>query len=152
MSPDALWVWVALGLAATAFLGVATGFPTTPPPEASAAANAIDAVAASGSAATATHPVLADSVRLGPHRVALRNGAGSSSAALAYGPVVVVGGRDGLAAVLDGAWPGRIFDGEAAFRRALAAARDRTPTWRGADSIHVRHVSWRGVDVTLVGT
>jgi hypothetical protein len=152
MSPDALWTWIALGLAAVAYLGVATGFPTTPPPDANAAANAIDAVAAGGTAASATHSVLAERVRIGRHRVTLRNAAGSASATLAYGPVVAVEEGGDLAAVLRGVWPGDVFDSEGAFRRALASARNRTAAWERIDALRVRHVTWRSVDVTLVGT
>ncbi|MFB6217855.1 MAG: hypothetical protein ABEH77_01560 [Halobacteriaceae archaeon] len=150
MSPDTLSVWVALSVAAAAFLGVAVAFPTAPPPDAAAAAATVDTVAAADYPASATHPVAADAARVGPRRIALRNAGGRATATLVYGPVVPVD-DGGLARVLAGEHPGTVFESAAAFRRAASRARNRTPVWRSVDSLDVRRVTWQGSDVTLVG-
>lgn len=151
MSPDAISVWVATGVAAAAFLGVASGFPTAPPPDATGVANTVDGVAAAAYPTTATHTVAADGVRIGPRRIALRNDAGTATATFAYGPVVPVTPGTPLGAVLRGKPPASVFPDGAAFRRVTAGARNRTVGWTPADSVRVRRVTWEGVDVVLVG-
>lgn len=151
MSPDTISVWVATGVAAAAFLGVATSFPTVPPPDATGVANTVDRVAAAEHPTTATHEVAADAVWIGERRIALRNDAGTASAAFAYGPVVPVAAGTRLADVLRGTPPATTFDGDTAFRRAIDRARNRTVGWTSADRVRVRRVSWEGIDVTLVG-
>lgn len=147
---DSLATWVALALAGTAFLGAALALPTAPPPDAAALAEAVDAVAASEHDATATREVAADEVRVGPHRVALRSDGGTAGAAF-VARVTPVRPDTRLAAVLRDGDPESVFSTPGAFLRAASSARNRTSVWRTADTLHVRHVTWREVDVVLVG-
>lgn len=151
MFPDALSVWVATGVATAAFLGVALAVPTSPPPAATAAADTVDRVAAADYPSTATHPLTADAVRVGPRQISLRSESGTATAMFAYGPVVPVPDRGKLADVLRGTPPSEEFNGTVAFRRAVTRARNRTPRWKPTDSLRVRRVSWGEIDVTLVG-
>jgi hypothetical protein len=149
---DSWYRWLGVAGASLAVLGAAVGLPTGAGPDAAAAATTIDSVAASTHPGVAEHPLSADRVRLGAGTVALRSDGHTATATLSYGPVTPV--RDGtrLAAVLAGTPPSRVFDSPAAFARAAAAARNRTPVWRRAGGgVLVRRVSWEGVDVTLVG-
>lgn len=148
---DAIHVWMALALASAAFFGIALGSPSTPPPDAAAVAATVNAVAASPHAGSGTHPVQADEIRLDSHRLALRNAGGAAHATLLVAVVPVPPGGP-LAAVLRGAPVRRIFATPAAFRRTADRARNRTIDWRPAgDRVLVRHVTWEGIDVTLVG-
>lgn len=151
-APVETWyLWVGLALVSVAALSIAASLPRAPPPNALSVAETVDAVAASSHAATATHPLDADAVRLGPYRVWLRNGGATSHATFALGPVTPVRKGTPLWDVLCGTPPGEAFDSPMAFRRATAKARDRDPEWRSLAELRVRSVSWEGVDVTLVG-
>lgn len=149
---DAWYVWLGVAAASVAVAGVAVDLPARPPPDAAAAAAAVDAVAAGGHAATTTHPLRATAVRVGPRRIALRNAAGTASAAFAFGPVTPAAPDDRLRRVLRGAPPSRVFASPAALRRAAAAARAGDPRFRPTDGrLRVRRVRWGEVDVTLAG-
>lgn len=152
---DAWYVWVGLSLASVGALGAATSLPTAPPPDATSAARVVDGVAGSPYAATGEHPLArTDEIRLSPSSIGLRGPEGVAHASFRDGPVTPVGRSDRLRRVLDGSPPGREFDGPDALRAAARTARvrARTPSWRPApDTLRVRHVTWRGVDVTLVG-
>lgn len=149
---DGLYAWVGLTVASAALVGVAVGLPTAPPPDAAGLADTVDRTAASEYTASATHPVDAESVRLTPERVGLRNDAGTVHAEFVYGPVTPVAGA-ALRAVLDGAPPSRVFASPGGLQRAVAAARERDHEWRHVDGpIVVRHVVWEGEHVTLVGS
>ncbi|WP_256298777.1 DUF7283 family protein [Haloarchaeobius salinus] len=151
--PDVWYTWVAVAVASVAVAGVATDLPTRPAPDASAAADTVDAVAGSSYPSSAEHPLDADRVRLRPHRLALRTDGETSHATFAFGPVVPVGGDDALTRVARGVPPGRAFDSLAAFREAVEAARERAADadWRPADDqLVVRHLEWGELDVTLV--
>jgi hypothetical protein len=149
---DAWYAWLGLSVATLAVFGVATAFPATPAPDAAGLAETIDPVATSDYDTTARHPVTARTVRLGPRRVGLRNDAGTTHATLAY-PVVPVEGGTPLDRVLRGAAPPTTFESPQAFARAAETARERPPQWRPAgEAVVVRHLTWVGVDVTLVGT
>ncbi|MFB6097146.1 MAG: hypothetical protein ABEJ74_07140 [Haloferacaceae archaeon] len=149
---DGWYAWLGLAAVSLLLLGTALALPTAPPPSAERAAATVDRVAASGHDASATLPLDAEAVRLGPRRIALRSNAGTGHATLAYGPATPVTPESPLAAVLDGAPPSSQFGSRASFARAAASARNRTPAWRPAgDEFRVRHVAWRGVEVTLVG-
>ncbi|NHN47447.1 hypothetical protein G9464_07540 [Halostella sp. JP-L12] len=148
---DTWYLAVGVALAGVAFAGVAADLPTRAPPDAAGAAATIDAVAASERPGTAEHPVDAPEIKLGPHRVALRNGGGTASETFAYGPVTPVTDGGPLATVLRGRDPVRVFPSPDALRRAAAAARERDPEWRRADGrIVVRTITWEGTRVTLV--
>jgi hypothetical protein len=152
---DVWYVWVGLSLASAGALGAATALPTTPPPDATGAARVVDGVAGSPYAATGEHPLAhAEAVRLSPTSIGLRSHDGAAHASFRSGPVVPVGQSTRLRRVLDGTPPGRVFDDTDSLRYAVREARERArdPAWRPApDTLRVRHVTWRGVDVTLVG-
>jgi hypothetical protein len=148
---DAWYSWVGLSLASFALLGVVTALPTTAPPDATAVANTVDRVAASDHETTAEQPVDATAVRLGPHRVGLRNDGGTAHASYAFGPVTPVSEGSPLQRVLYGRPPGEVFDSQRAFHQALVTARTAEPTWESVErTVVVRRVSWEGVDAVLV--
>lgn len=149
---DAWYAYVGVAAVSCAALGVAVGLPTAAPPDAGVAAAAVDRVAAAPHAARASQPLRAESVRLRRSGVALRGPGGTDRATFAYGPVTPVERNSRLGRVLTGAPPGRVFSSPAAFRRAVATARERRPRWRAAGSrIVARTLGYGGVDVTLVG-
>jgi len=149
---DAWYVWLGLSLASIALLGVGATLPTAPPPAAADAADTVDRTAATAHPATAEHPLDAEKVRIGPRRLGLRNDAGTTHAAFAFGPVTPVTGSRALRAILRGAPPNSRFDAGSALCAAGTDARNRTPRWRPVDGpLIVRHIVWEGCDVTLVG-
>lgn len=149
---DAWYVWLGLAVASGAALTTASALPAAPPPDAAGAAETVDSVAASPHAATGEHPLSnAESVRVGRDTVSLRGPGGTRHAELGYGPVTSVGGDERLVSVLAGTPPDHVFESPTAFERALADARDTEPRWRATDTLHVRSVSWEGVDAVLVG-
>jgi hypothetical protein len=149
---DAWYAWLGLSAAALVVLGVVTSLPTAPPPDASGVAETVDAVATTEYDTAASRALDAQTIRIGPRRIGLRNDAGTTHATLGYRVVSVT--RDArLVRVLRGETPESSFDSSTAFERAVSAARARDPAWRPAgDYLVVRHVPWGGVDVTLVGT
>lgn len=151
--PVAGWYgWLGASLVAAGLLSVAATLPTAPPPDAGGVAESVDAAAASDYAGTATFDLDdADRLRLTSRGVTLAGEGGRRHATFRYGPVTPV--REGrLAHVLADGRPARQFATPAALAAAARTARDREPRWRTApDRLRVRHVTWRGVDVTLVG-
>jgi len=148
---DAWYVWFGTAVAAATMLGVAGSLPTTAPPDATAAANVVDSVAAADAPTTGEAPLDASEVRLGPHRVGLRRGGSAAHASFAFGPVTPVVDGSRLQRVLYGTPPEQVFDSREAFRQALVDARTREPAWRHVGrTLVVRRVVWEGVDVTLV--
>jgi hypothetical protein len=151
---DSWYAWLGLAATSVALVGAAGSLPARPPPDAAGLADSLDRVAVADAPASAEHPLSAERVRIGPDRVALRNGAGTARARLAFGPVTPVGPDAALTDVLHGTPPERAFPDRAAFAAAARRARERgrNATWRPApDSVTVRRVSWGEVDVTLVG-
>jgi hypothetical protein len=149
---DVPHVGVALGVVGLTLLGVVTALPAEPTPDANAVGETVDRVAASAHPTMATHPLTADAVKLGPRGVSLRSEGGTSHADFAYGPVTPVTGDGPLRRVLRGVPPDQVFDSPRAFERAAATARRADPVWReGGDRLHLRHLSWGDVRVTLVG-
>jgi hypothetical protein len=149
---DTWYLTVGVALAGVAFFGVATDLPTHAPPDTAAAADTVDAVAASEAPGTAEHPISADRVLIGSDRIALRGDGGTGHATFDHGPVTPVSDGTQLEAVLEGADPSQAFTSQTDFKRAVADARDREPTWESTDGrIVVRNVSWGGPNVTLVG-
>ncbi|MFB6077343.1 MAG: hypothetical protein ABEJ80_00010 [Halarchaeum sp.] len=149
---DTLPVWTALTLAAAATLALVLAVPASPPPDATAVANAVDAVAASDHAAARTLHVAADA-RVRPTRLALRNDAGTAHATLRA--AVTPASTPALRRVLDGDPPSAVYDSPAAFARAARDARERARTgakWLPTDGdLRVRRVALGGEDVTLLG-
>lgn len=151
---DAWYVWVGLAAVALVLLGTVAALPTRPPPDAAGAVNAVDAASVATPPASATVAVDARAVSLTPHRLTLRNRAGTATAAFAYGPVTPVSPDSPLRAVLRGEEPSAVFDDREAFRQALVEARAAATgeEWTTvAGPIRVRHVRMGTVDATLVG-
>lgn len=149
---DAWYVWLGVAVASLAVFGVVTSFPTTPAPDARAVAETVDTVATSEYDTTASHTLDARWTRLGPRGIGLRNDAGTAHATFGY-PVVPVPEDTRLDRVVHGAPPTAVFSSPRGFEQAVETARSPEPTWRPAGQyLLVRHVSWEGVDVTLVGT
>ncbi|WP_049935821.1 DUF7283 family protein [Haloplanus natans] len=149
---DAWYVWLGLSLASVALVGVGATLPTAPPPAAGDAADTVDRTAATAHPTTAEHPLDARSIRIGPRRIGLRNDAGTTHAAFAFGPVTPAVASRALRAVLRGAPPESRFASGEALCDAGHAARQGAPEWRPVDGpLIVRHVVWEGCDVTLVG-
>lgn len=150
---DATYYWLGLAVASLVVVGVAADLPTRPPPDAAAAANTVDALAASAYAGTATHPIEARSVRLTARSIGLRTSAGATHATFAFGPITPAGPHEGLAAVARGAPPSERFDSPAALAAAAERARAdaRDARWQEApEELVVRRVNWGDVRVTLV--
>ena len=149
---DTWYLWLGVATTSLVAFGVATSLPTTPPPDAERAAATIDSVATSQYDAMGQQPLDATAVRLGPHRLGLRNDGGTTHAAFAYGPVTPVQPGSTLERVLEGAPPERVYTNASRFRAAAAAARNGSREWdRTGGRLLVRHVTWGEVDVTLVG-
>lgn len=149
---DAWYVWLGLAVASVAVFGVVTSLPTAPPPDAPGVAETVDRVATADYDTTAVHAVDATEVRLGPRRIGLGNDAGTTHATLAY-PVVPTRPGTSLGRILRGTPPADAFPSPAAFDHAVTAAEERPPRWRPAgDALVVRHLSWHGREITLVGT
>jgi hypothetical protein len=127
---DAVYYWVGLSVVSLALVGVATDLPTRPPPDATAVANTVDAIAASTYDATAEHPLSASQIRLTPYAIGLRSDAGASHATFAFAPVTPVGPGTQLGSVASGTPPEQAFDDPAAF--AAAAERARASSTDGA--------------------
>jgi len=152
-SPEATYWFLGLAAASLVVVGVAADLPTRPPPDAAAAANTVDALAASDYAGTATHPIDATAVRVTPESLSLRTNAGTTHATFAFGAVTPAPPDSPLAAVARGVPPSERFDSPQALADAAAAARQDATTagWRPAqDSLRVRRVNWGEVRVTLV--
>lgn len=149
---DAWYTWLGVAVVSVLALGTAVSVPTAPPPDAAAAADAVDRTATSQYDATAEIPVGADELRIDPHRIGLRNNAGTAHASFIYGPVTPVTADSRLDAVLHGAAPSQQFESARELRSARASTDADSARWRSTDGVVlVRHVSWAGVDVTLVG-
>jgi len=148
---DAIPTWLGVAVLSIVALGVALSFPTAPPADASAAAAAVDSVAASEGAASAFHPVGVERVRLAREGLALEGPRGEATAGYAFGPVTPVPDGTALYRVLAGTAPDAVFDSPAALALAVEAARARAPVRAETERLRIRHVRWGEVDVTLVG-
>jgi hypothetical protein len=150
---DAWYCWLGVAAAGLVVAGVAVELPARPAPDAAAAADTVDAVAAATYQTTAEHPLDARQIRIGPSRLSLRGAGGTAHAAFAFGPVVPVTTGMALHRVALGEPPSVVFDSPAEFARALARAREsaRGSDWRSAPNrIVVSRVHWEGTNVTLV--
>lgn len=149
---DAWYTWLGVATVSAAALTVVLGVPATAPPDATAAADAIDEVATSPPGATATHPLGAEQLRLDRRRIGLRGPGGAAHAALAFGPMTPALADERLAAVLRGSPPSTAFEHPATLARVAESARAAAPSWRRApDRLRIRRVGWEGVNVLLVG-
>jgi len=148
---DTIYVWLGVAAVSVVTLGVVVAFPTSVPPGATAVADAVDRVAVEPAGAHERVEVDAVSMRLGAHRIGLRNDGGTAHATFAYGPVTPAVADDRLELVLSGHPPDDVFETQAGFRDAVTAAQT-SGEWRPAPGqIDVRRVNWGETDVTLVG-
>lgn len=149
---DATYVWFGVAAVSLAAFGVAVELPSAAPPDAAAAANAVDAVAVGPTGAVESHTLgAADQLRLGSARIGLDGPGGRAHATFAY-PVTPAVGDERLEDVLAGDRPSSVFDSPEAFAHTISVARDGNPDWRPApDRLTARRVAWRDVNVTLVG-
>ncbi len=149
---DALYVWLGVATVGVAVLGVAMALPTAAPPDATAAASAVDAVAVGPPGSQGSHDLRADRIRLGPSRIGLAGTGGRSHATFAYGPITPASGDGRLERVLAGDRPTTQFASQRGFEAAVGAARRSEVAWRPApDVLTVRRVSWGEANATLVG-
>lgn len=148
---DATYVWFGVGAVSVAVFGVTVGLPGTAPPDATAAANAVDGVAVGPSGSTTAHALTAARLRLGTSRIGLENSAGRAHATFAY-PITPAITNSSLQQLLVGNRPSSVFDSPAAFAHATETAAEREREWRPApDTLTARRVAWGDVNVTLVG-
>ncbi|WP_436923064.1 DUF7283 family protein [Halosimplex amylolyticum] len=168
---DAWYVWFGVALVSLAFVGVVASFPSEPPPDAPAAADAIDQTTASGYNATAEYEHDADRWYVANKTIVMKNDGGTARAALSYARVVPVwADRDSphapdgdLEAILHGAPVSSEYRGsnpKEAFREDVVAASrlaedslsdPDVPKWRIADGkLVVRFVKWGDKRATLV--
>jgi len=147
---DMLYLWVGLGTASVAVLGVVVGLPATAPPDAAGAAATIDEVITSPAGSVAHRELAAEEWVRTSREIRLRNDGGTATAR----PIraIVPARTDQLQAVLDGKRPGVVYDSPDAFGRDVREARNTDADWRPAPGqLTVRHVAWGGTDVTIVG-
>lgn len=149
---DAWYVWIGLAAVSAVTIGVATSIPTAPPPDATGAAETVDAVAASDHAVVDEHKLPnTDAVRIGSDSLSLRGPGGTAHAAIGYGPVTPAASNRSLERLLHGTPPEQLFDSPAALDRTARAARERPTQWTESDRLIVRYVRWEGTHVLLVG-
>lgn len=148
---DTLPVWMGLAVASTALCGVVLGLPTGAP-NAAEPARTVDEVAASSYDATTTVRFATTTrFELGTHGLDRCHAGSCAHATFAFGPVTPVAAGSPLAAVLGGRPPEEVFDSSTEFGRVATEARSNAPVVVHATRLTVRHVTWGGVDVTLVG-
>lgn len=149
---DAPPILVALSLVSTTLFGVALAAQPSPPPRAETLADTVDTVAAADHPGVETRTLDVDRIRISTTEIAVRSNAGTAHARFAYGPVVPVRQDTDLWQVLRGVPPDEVFDSPLALATAAVEAREREPRWRqDRQRLTVRRITWRGVDVTLVG-
>lgn len=165
---DAWYVWLGVAIASVTIAGVALALPTQPPPDATAAANTIDAVAGSPQTAVASYDHDAVAVRLDTGRISLRNDAGTAHAAVAFEsltPLAAVENttaRKALERVAQGEQPADVLSEpgfealtEDELRRAAARARatrrSSGAVWRPTSGqLSVRRLTLDGTTVVIV--
>jgi hypothetical protein len=146
------YVWLGVTAVSLTTLGVTLGLPAAAPPDATAAADAIDEVATSPPGSMSRHGLEASELHVDRRRIGLRGAGGSAHASVAFGPVTDARTDSRLERVLDGRTPPEEFDSPAAFQQVARAARDVNEDWRRApDELTIRRAIWEGVDVVLVG-
>ncbi|MFW6017322.1 MAG: DUF7283 family protein [Halapricum sp.] len=157
---DGWYVWMGVALVSVATMGVALGLPSGPPPDANAAANAIDRVAGSAYEGDASYEHDARFYWVDGERIAMKNDDGVAKATLAYGPAVPVEEDTKLEAMLHGRditdeyspqWhPTRKSEREQFHEDvedAIARVDSADPEWRGADGrldVRVVDYTWGG--------
>ncbi|RKD97463.1 DUF7283 family protein [Halopiger aswanensis] len=99
---DAWYTYVAVSLVSVALAGLALGVATGPPPDAPAAANAIEGATGSEYAASATYEHDADRVTIDRQTITMQNEHGTAHSSFSYGVVVPVNGNERLENITDG--------------------------------------------------
>ncbi|MDZ7730854.1 MAG: hypothetical protein U5K37_08070 [Natrialbaceae archaeon] len=153
---DAWYGWLGAAILSVGLAGMAVALPTTPPPDATGAANALEAVAASpGSTVTYSHQ--AESSRFGRTTLSLRNDGGVSHAEIAFGRIVPAAGNERLVALVAGATPATIYGNRSAgaWRELLEADIERvgsvTAGWTpSTGTLRARSLSVDGQTVVFV--
>lgn len=146
-SPTDAWI-LFLGVSVISFvlLGLAISTPTTPSPDADAAANGIESTALSSADAATSYSHNADEFRITPREISLRNDGGESHATVVFDEITPVyherslidadhqETNDKLLDVLFGSPVSDVFDDDAAFLEATKEARehslDTSTEWR----------------------
>lgn len=154
---DAWYVWIGVAAASVVVFGLASTFPTAPPPDASGVAETVDEIAAGSSPASAIHAVEADRIAVHPNGIRLAGDGGETTAAFAFGPVTPAT-KEPLKSVLEGQPATDVFERPEAFQQAAIDAGTESGTdageldWHPTDgTVRVRQVHWGSVRVTLVG-
>lgn len=157
------YIYVGLAMVSFAMVALVMGFPTTPPPDANAAANTIDEIAGSTYNASGSYEHDANFFWVDGRRLTMKNEGGTARATLRFGVATPVQGYPRLEALLHGESPTELFDrdndGDPAHPDELETlaelARDSVdsndPDWVAADeTLHVRTLNWGDVRVVLV--
>lgn len=149
---DAWYVWLGLAAVSATAVGVVTGLPAAPPPDAAGAADTVDRIAASDHGTVAEHKLPnTEEMRVATDSLSLRGPGGTTHALVGYGPMTPAASNAALQDVLHGTPPEREFDSPAVLERTARTARHRRPSWIRTDRLIVRRVTWEGTDVLLVG-
>lgn len=149
---DAWYVWLGVAMVSVAVAGVAIAFPSTPPPDANKAANAVDKVAGDPYGGTVSYEHDGKEYWVGLSQFALKNDGGVSQASVRFGEVAPVWPNSKLAKVLNGSDPKDVFDSEVAFESAIETAQqDGFQTWYPASGmLRAKTVIWGDNRVTLI--
>jgi len=148
---DAWYVWLGVAAVSVGLAGLALGLPSTPAPDATAAANTIEETAASPHETTGQYDHDATEARIGEHRLWLRTDGTESTARIAFGQMVPVCEDEQLRAILDGEEPLAVYDHNAdsdawaAFHADVEDARDRAEDqkWQPAEgTVRVRAIDY----------
>lgn len=148
---DGWYVFFGVAVVSVAMGGVALGFPSTAPPDAPQAANAVDRAAGSTHNATAQYDHDATFFWIDGKQIALRNEGGTTHASIAFGTMTPAWHDDDLEAVLYGKDPGEVFSGPACHRLRTVASTERTwlithvttsddPWFAASDVVRVRSI------------
>jgi hypothetical protein len=147
---ETLYIWVGVGLVSVAVLAVVTGLPSMAPPDGAGAATTIDEITTSPPGSVATREIHAEEWSVTTRHIGLRSDSGMVHETLLS--AIVPAFSDTLRRVLRGSPPGSIFGSRTTFSYAIDRAQTTESRWRPApDRMTVRHLEWRGIDVTLVG-
>ena len=111
-SADAWYVFLAVALVSVALAGLVVNVSTGPPPDARAAANAIEGATGSTYASSSSYAHDAEEVTIDRRTITMENDHGTSHARFSYGTVVVVNGYDDLEAIAHGTSFEDVFEDE----------------------------------------
>ena len=153
---DGWYVFFGVAVVSVAMGGIALGFPTTAPPDANRAANAVDRAAGSELNATASYDHDAAFFWLDGKQIALRNEGGTTHESIAFGTMTPAWHDDDLEAILYGEDPGDVFPTDACRRLESRAETERAwvrgevtgddPWFAASDEVRVRSLYCTYVD------